>query len=108
MPFFLYIEQFKEAATKTVRWVPIAGGCVAGVVLIVIVLMSIIRRRRGAFCPFNYRGNKRQTLRIYNSTKLVLLFLCGDRKKILNIMSHSLLDPEIQADVCRPNNVRGN
>jgi len=55
MPVFETKEQFKEAATKRISWAPIAGGSVAGVVLLVIVLMSIIWRRRGGLCPFNFQ-----------------------------------------------------
>lgn len=75
MPFLFYLEQFKEAATKRISWAPIAGGSVAGVALLVIVLMSITWRRRGALCPFNFQGNKHQTLRIYNSSILFFIFM---------------------------------
>lgn len=57
VPFLFYLEQFKEPATKPITWAPIAGGSVAGVVLLVIVLMAIIWQRRSAPCPFNYQGN---------------------------------------------------
>ena len=58
MPFPFYLEQLKEAATKPITWAPITGGTVAGVVLLLIVLTSIVWRRRSALCPFDYQGNK--------------------------------------------------
>lgn len=61
VPFLFYLEQLKEEATKPISWTAIAGGSVAGVVLLVIVLTSIVWRRRSTLCPLNYQGNKHDT-----------------------------------------------
>lgn len=55
MPVFQTKEQLKEEATKPISWTAIAGGSVAGVVLLVIVLTSIVWRRRSTLCPLNYQ-----------------------------------------------------
>jgi len=55
IPVFQTKEQLKEAATKPITWAPITGGTVAGVVLLLIVLTSIVWRRRSTLCPFDYQ-----------------------------------------------------